>query len=259
MQRYYDWLKTLTSTDRAILLSEASPTERVKAINSLKQREVQQGFALLGSDPGQIILKDQDNAAVLRWMKDFADIHESDLSPVGPDSKRPDSQKTDERRRRRPVSLAWQEWWGPAATGTPPVTEADIHSLRELLSPKKQKELDAEANLKDQVQLIRQWIQHASIDLREFAIQSFGRWGNPPNFERLKRFEDQQMTGEEKQELVGLSGAERMRKVMELYQKHRATDSQRPGGSGVRQPNDVPSASAGKSDNHENIPPSNSD
>ncbi|HTQ37537.1 MAG TPA: hypothetical protein VMJ32_00825 [Pirellulales bacterium] len=249
MQRYYDWLKTLTSTDRATVLEEADPLERVKSINNLKQREMQQAFALL--DPGQIILKDRDSAAVLRWMRDFAENHEVELTSAQADSKRPDSQKSDERRRRRPLAgIAWQEWWSPTATGTPPVTPADIHSLHALLSSEKQEELDAETGLTAQVQLIRQWIQRASSELREFEMQAFGRGGPPQNFGRLRQYEEQ-MPADEKKELEGLSGAERWRKLMELYQKHRSADVQRPSGSTPRQSNDSAAPGAAKSDDRE--------
>ena len=90
MQRYYDWLKTLTTTDRATVVDDtATLSDRLKAINNLKQREVQQAFALL--DPSQMVLKDRDSTNILLWMCDFANTHESELSPPQTDSKRNDA------------------------------------------------------------------------------------------------------------------------------------------------------------------------
>ncbi|HZZ27147.1 MAG TPA: hypothetical protein VFE46_03995 [Pirellulales bacterium] len=250
MQRYYDWLKTLTPTDRFTVVDEsAAVPDRMKAISNLRQREVQQALAML--DPTQMLFKDHDNAAVLRWMREFADIHEADLLSSSADSKRPETQKSDDRRRRRPVALSLQEWWGPSATSMPPVTATDIHSLQALLSPEKQQELDAQASLPDQIQLIRKWIQHAG----ELAVVNFGRNRNLPNAERLKQFEEQQLSADEKKELAALPPAERSRKLMELWNKHRGTDATRFGGSAGRQPGDSPATGAQKSSDHENAEP----
>jgi len=253
MQRYYDWLKTLTSADRVNVLDESNPQDQIKLIRQLRQGQLGQAFTWL--DPGLNLLKDRDSAAVLQWMRDFAENHEAELMATLPEQKRPDSQKSDDRRRRRPlVLLAWQQWWSPTATGTPPVTSTDIHALHALLSSEKQKLLDA-ASLQDQVPLVRQWIQAASAEFRELAIQGFGRWGGLPNPERLNRFEQQQLSSEEKKELDGLSGPDRMRKLMELFQKHRAADSQRPGGASSRQSTDSSLSNAGKSKDSSDIKP----
>jgi hypothetical protein len=249
MQRYYDWLKTLTTTDRATVVDDnVTLKDRLNAISNLKQREVQQAFAML--DPNQILLKDPDSANILGWMRDFAQTHESELLPPQTDSKRNDAQKSDDqRRRRRPFGIAWQEWWGPLATSTPPLTVADLHSLHARLSPEKQNELDAASSLKDQVQLIRQWGQRASSDLREFEVQVFGRGGVPQYYDRARRYEEQ-MPAEEKQQLQGLSPAEHWHKLNELYLKRRPSDAQRPNTPAERQPSDSSNPGAAKSDDH---------
>jgi hypothetical protein len=224
MQRYYDWLKTLSSVDRANVLDEANTSDQIKLIRQLRQGQMGQAFTWL--DPGLNLLRDRDSAAVLQWMREFADSHEAELTA---DQKHPDAQKSDERRRRRPlVWLAWQQWWSPSATGTPPVTATDIHALHSMLSTEKQQQLDKEVDLNEQVTLIRHWIQTASAEFRELTVQGFGRWGGLPNQDRLNRFE-QQLSPDEKKELAGLTGSEHMRKLMELFQKHRVADAQRAG------------------------------
>src|SRR5262249_16219792 len=149
------------------------------------------------------------------WMREFADSHEAELTATSTDQKHPDAQKSDERRRRRPlVWLAWQQWWSPSATGMPPVTATDIHALPSMLSTEKQQQLDKEVDLNEQMTLIRHWIQTASAEFRELTVQGFGRWGGLPNQDRLNRFE-QQLSPDEKKELAGLTGSEHMRKLME--------------------------------------------
>jgi hypothetical protein len=253
MLRYYDWLKTLTSADRYNVVTESSLPEQINLIKQLKQGQLGQAFAWL--DPGLNLLKDRDSAAVLQWMRDFAENHETELTSASPDQKRPEGQKSDDRRRRRPLAwLAYQQWWSPTAKGTPPVTSTDIHALHPLLSSEKQKQLDEEPSLTEQVQLVRQWIQTAAAEFRELAAQGFGRWGGL-NPERLKRFEDQQLSADEKKELEGLSSVDRLRKLIELYQKHRAMDGLRPGSSVLHQPNESPATDAGKAKDVDNTPP----
>jgi hypothetical protein len=225
MQRYYDWLKTLTSVDRANVLDETNATDQIKLIRQLRQGQMNQYLTWL--DPGLNLLRDRDSAAVLQWMREFADSHEAELTALLPDQKHPDGQKSDERRRRRPLmGLAWQQWWSPSATSTPPVTSTDIHALHSMLSPEKQQQLDSQTELNEQTALIRRWIQTAFAEFRELAAQGFGRWGGLPNQDRLNRFE-QQLSPEEKKELAGLTGPEHMRKLMELFQNHRAADAQK--------------------------------
>ncbi len=242
LQRYYDWLKTLSSVERANVLDETNPSDQIKLIRQLRQGQMGQAFTWL--DPGLNMLRDRDSAAVLQWMHEFADSHEAELTAAFPDQNRPDGQKSDERRRRRSlVWLAWQQWWGPSATATPPVTATDIHALHSMLSPEKQQQLESEAGLNEQITLVRHWVQTASAEFRELAVQGFGRWGGLPNLDRLNRFE-QQLSPDEKKELAGLTGPEHTRKLMELFQKHRTTDVQR-AGAASRQSTDS-STSAGK-------------
>jgi hypothetical protein len=248
MVHYYDWLKTLTTADRANLLDETNPPDQIKLIKQLRQGQLGQAFTWL--EPGLNLLRDRDSAAVLQWMHDFAENHEADLTSEASEKQKSEGQPPEDRRRRRPLAmLAWQQWWGPNATGTPPVTSTDIHALHALLSPERQKQLDAEPGLNEQVQLVRQWVQKASGEFRELAVQGFGRWGGLPNPDRLRRFEEQQLSADEKKELEGLSSVDRMRKLMELYQKHRMADFQRSGGSGSgRQAESATNSGEGKKD-----------
>jgi len=199
-------------------------------------------------------LKDRDSAAVLQWMHEFADSHEAELIGTLPEPKNGNGQKSDDRRRRRSlVWLSWQQWWSPTATAAPPITAADIHALHALLSPDKQQQLDSDPGLDEKVTLIRRWIQVASAEFRELAIQGFGRFGGFPTQDRLIRFE-QQLSPEERKELEGLTGAERMRKLMELFQKHRVTDAARANAAG-RQSADSTSNAGAKSSSDSKSPP----
>ena len=226
-QRYYAWLKTLSSVDRANVLDEHNDQDQIKLIRQLRQMQLRQTFTWL--DPGIHLLSDRDNAVVLQWMAEFAEKHSADLGVASPQQNPPGAKDSDNRRPRLPAAWwpAWQHWWAPSAKDTPPITPADIQALREKLSPEKRKSLDAVTALSDQVSLLRQWVQDATTQFRDMAMQRAGRWGGLPNKEQMERFEQQQLSADEKKELEGLSADDRMQKLMELFQKHRAADFQR--------------------------------
>jgi hypothetical protein len=238
MQHYYEWLKTLSPADRAIVresvLDGNKVDDQIKLIKQVKQSQLPMAFGWL--DPGLNLLKDRDSAVVLQWMRDFAENHEQELIAGSPEAKRTEGQKSDDHRRRRPLALlSYQTWWGPKAKDAPPVTDSDIHALHVGLSPEKQQQLDDLPNLDAQVHLVSLWIRKATTEFQELWVQGYGRWGGrPPSAERLKQFEESLPTAEKK-ELDGLSGVERSRKLMELFQKHRRSEGLRPGGPAARQ------------------------
>jgi hypothetical protein len=242
-QRYYAWLKTLSSVDRANVLDEHSDQDQIKLIRQLRQMQLRQTFTWL--DPGIHLLSDRDNAVLLQWMAEFAEKHSAELGVASPQQNPPGAKDSDNRRPRLPAAWwpAWQHWWAPLAKETPPITADDIQALREKLSPEKRKSLDGQTTLPDKIALVRQWVQDATAQFRDMAMQRAGRWGGLPNKDQLERFGQQQLSADEKKELEGLSSDDRMQKLVELFQKHRAADFQRFGPPNPK-PSDSPPAGA---------------
>ena len=91
MQRYHDWLITLTPTERANL-SDAVPDKRLALVRQLKQDQENRLFGALGGPNAP-----QDLEAVLHWMQDFALAHEVEIMEALPDDKRQELKKLAQR------------------------------------------------------------------------------------------------------------------------------------------------------------------
>jgi len=195
-------------------------------------------------DPGVHLLSDRDNVVLLQWAGKFAEKHSAELGVTSSEQNPPGTKEPDNRRPGLSAAgwVAWQRWWAPSAKETPPITADDIQFLREKLSPEKRKSLVALTALPDQVVQVRQWIQDAATQFRDMMMQRAGRFGGLPNTDQLERFGKQQLSADEKKELEGLSGDDRMQKLMELFQKHRAADFQRFAPANQK-PSDSPAAS----------------
>jgi anti-sigma factor RsiW len=233
MQRYRDWLKTLAPAERKDL-SDVAGEKRITEIHRLKDEQAREqtrvAFARLGGG-GEIPLPDSDNRNILRWMQKFTEAHKAELPQVAPEDRRTDFQKTSDRppRRRLPqMMIAWETWWAPSATAKPPVTDADFVELKSSLSPEKQRQLDARSTSSDKIALVKDWIQKAFHDVRrELGLQGGGRWGALPGPEalkrwekELKRFEDEELTTEEKEQLAKIpAGEQRTNELSMLYRK----------------------------------------
>jgi hypothetical protein len=236
MERYYDWLKSLSRVDRAELEDEENSQKRIELVKQLHQTQEGQVFARLlgGSQP--YVLNDADNEAVLAWMRKHAVAHADELDEEAAKDRRADSGKAEGRPRRRPpMILAWQMWWSPEAKKSPTVSPAELQELRETLSPQRQAQLDAETGLSDRVKLVREWLRVAGRELNQFAAQALRRWGpGGPGPERLKRFETE-LTPQEKQSLENLSEPERNRQLLKMFMERR-----RPGGPPPGNPTNEP-------------------
>ncbi len=61
------------------------------------------GQAFTWLDPGLNLLRDRDSAAVLQWMREFADSHETELTAATSDQKHPDG--------RNPMNVGAADRW----------------------------------------------------------------------------------------------------------------------------------------------------
>jgi hypothetical protein len=236
MDRYYDWLKTLSPADRAELSEETNLQKRVALVKQDQERQVERTMTNRLSGGGrQIVLKDPDNQAVMRWMAAFAAKYRDKLNPSPtPDGARGDQSKGDGRRPGRPlVFQSYDLWWSPSAPvgSFPPVKSEDLLELRTMLSQEKQAEFDAKPGRTDQVSMVRNWIQTAWQEFRESAAQSARRGGGfLSKADRIKQFE-KRLPADQRAQLEKLPENERMTKLEDLYnQRPRGQEGQRPGG-----------------------------
>lgn len=242
MDRYYEWWKTLSPIDRFNLSAESNPQKRVSLVEQIRSEQVRQVVSRV-SGGWQILLKDSDSQAILRWMSKFARDHRSELPALTPEENRADAPRFGSRGGRPPMMLAYEAWWSPTPLDFPKVSDTEFRDLRSQLSPEKQAVLENTPGLSDRVRLVRSWAQTAWHELRDAVDQGAVRWGNfNPSRERLTRFLNQELSPSERKEIQNVPDAEeRNRKLLDLYlQKHRPPEFQRPGGPPPRPGSEPP-------------------
>ncbi len=254
MQRYHDWLITLTPTERANL-SDAVPDKRLALVRQLKQDQENRLFARLGGPNAP-----QDLEAVLHWMQDFALAHEVEIMEALPDDKRQElkklAQRGDDRGGKRLYQrrLAAELWQPNSSVKMPAISDADLQPLLAQLSPDKQQELKSKTDTADRVQILRSWIRSAMrAQWTQFVSQggwrgmggggSGGGPGGGFNADRTKRFQDdlkhfeEQLSPEEKKQLDDLPPDQRQTELLKRFQKSRSPSGPR-SGFGPRPPDE---------------------
>ena len=155
MERYNEWLKTLSSAVRAELLS-LPPDERIKRIKDLKQEQERQRFREFANN-----LPEQDMNVVYSWMEDFVGRHaEEFLRRVPPEYRRRIEQSEEaERRKALMAGLLWRR----LGDDSPKPTEADVERLLPQLSQETRKELARAATKEEQLSAVHALVRAAVL------------------------------------------------------------------------------------------------
>ncbi len=228
MQRYHDWLKSLTPPERADLSDTTTPEDHLAEIRKIKLEQEWRLFARLGGGRGTP--RDVDH--LVRWLQDFAGQHEKEILEAIPEDRQQDFKKPP-----RPGNeiwgqqfyqrrLAWELWQPNSPVKMPEISEADVEPLLAQLSADKQAELKAATDTDQRVEVLRQWIRAAIAEQRpRFTSQGDWRRGGGMSPERrahieeeIKRFADS-LPAEEKERLEKLPTDQRRVELMKLYQK----------------------------------------
>jgi hypothetical protein len=204
MERYHEWLMTLSSYHRAEL-QQLEPLERVKRIKSMLEEQAQRDAKRLGS---------QDLAAVTGWMERYALQHETRFLEMIPENQRQNYQKAAPTARPRMlfamVWWRWQRWGMPKMAG---LTEDEIVDLKGVLSPEARDNVEGKPP-GEQRQIVNGWIrqavqQHmASLDLKSQPGISDGE---------LARFFEKELNDQQRDHLLSLPNEEMQRELRQLY------------------------------------------
>ncbi len=97
MQRYHDWLKSLTPPERADLSDTTTPEDHLAEIRKIKQEQEWRLFARLGGGRGAP--RDVDH--LVRWLQDFAGQHEKEILEALPEDRQQDFKKAAAARQRK--------------------------------------------------------------------------------------------------------------------------------------------------------------
>ena len=238
VHRYYDWLNTLTSYQRAELL-HLDPEKRIERIEAFKKEQARQEAARVGlpDDLGFERIKEQllqeskdpryqgvehlsveDVEGLLRWMDEVMGRRKSPFLENLPRDRKERVQRElanvrDTPGRRAFFALMWLRWQLQNPEKLPPGIETELAGLHAKLSSTTRQWLQSMPE-DDQWRVIAGWIRFL------FAIRSaFWRSGPPSSImtEELADFFEQEVSEKERDQLLSYT-PERMQ--WELWQKY---------------------------------------
>jgi hypothetical protein len=193
MERYYDWLKTLSAAERADLLALGS-VDRVAMIKSLTHEQE----ARLTTLAGGFHLMRSDVDTLHRWIDDMALKHKDELLKDMPEKRQQEIKSLDERQLKQRLALmAWQRLRsnpggpGPGFTGQGPkgntkpldISPAEAQHLIDQLSTGARGVLAEQATPEQREQTIRSWVQ-AFARVR-FGSGRFGQMISQDDLDRI--------------------------------------------------------------------------
>jgi hypothetical protein len=204
MDRYHQWLMTLSSYHRAEL-QQLEPAERIKRIKTMLDEQSQRDAKRLGP---------QDLATLTGWMERYAARYEARFLEMLPENQRQNYQKAVPSMRPRllfgMVWWRWQKWGTPKMPG---LSEEDLSDLKSVLSPEARAHVEGKAPGEQRMVVngwIRQAVQHhmASLDLKSQPGISD---------EDLARFFEKELTDQQRDHLLSLPNEEMQRELRQLY------------------------------------------
>jgi hypothetical protein len=244
MDRYCEWLKTLTSAQRAEL-RDLPADKRIARIKELLQQQAGQRFQeYAGSLPAE------DREAIYRWLEDFITRNQDEIiSQFTFDMKRRLADAHDEEARKRMLIMGFQ--YRRPDSQMPMPTQEDFGELLASLSPATRKKLE-EAKTPEEKQARARELVRAAIFSRVFP---------PVSDEELRKFYVS-LPADARDRLEGLDPEQTTRELRRMYYYERFRErggpwgggpwtgfgGPRPGGPGFREgePRDVPSGGPGR-------------
>ena len=200
--RYSEWLKTLSSVERAKLLG-MPVKDRIATIKQLQQKRERERFGFFGESQ----LPAEDIPKILRWTMAYIDNHEREIIGRLPQQRRQRILRAQPRERRRMLLTAlMQRRPSPKDLST---SAEEIQRLAAQLSPEARAILDNARGEKKKI-LVARWIS-ASILAKVFPKVSN---------DKLERFKRETLTEAWRERLDAGSADIRKRQLLWLYQYH---------------------------------------
>jgi hypothetical protein len=214
MDRYCEWLKTLTSAQRAEL-RDLPVDKRIARIKELLQQQAGQRFQeYAGSLPAE------DREAIYRWLEDFVVRNQDEITnQLTFDMKRRLNDAPDEEARKRMLIMGFQ--YRRPDSQMPMPTQEDFGELLASLSPATRKKLD-EAKTPEEKQARARELVRAAIFSRVFP---------PVSDEELRKFYVS-LPADARDRLEGLDPEQTTRELRRMYYYERFRDRGGPWGGG---------------------------
>ena len=210
LDRYHEWLKTLTPAERADL-AEMSPKERVDQIKRLQQRQ----HMAREREHQEELLSRSDRRAIVKWAEDVAWKHREQLIVHMPENQRKYFEKNDEAREKPLLlrALAFERSRRPGGHRMTLVEKADVDRLAKRLSEPAKDELLAAGDLTAQRKKLAGWVG-TSMHLE--AWQGYRRFGSAMG-DDLAQFLQHEVPLEKRERLLKMQPDEMRDEVRRLY------------------------------------------
>ncbi len=204
MERYYEWFKLLPSYYR-LELSHLSDKGRIEWIKNYKEKEKTE---ISNRPPAG-----KDSDVLWRWMEDYAAGHEKEFMDKLPEQMRKElSGRPPSAVRRWIIGMIWLRQQGGGNRGTQ-FSEADLSQLRSMFTAETQKLLEAKSK-KEQVAILQNWARYL---LRQRSPRRGPGAESPVSDEQLAEFFDKDLTPEERDRLMNLSGEDMQQQLLWDY------------------------------------------
>jgi len=238
MERYSEWLKTLTPFVRAEL-KDLPPDKRIERIREIteeqKQRETErarymnapraEAFKQAMKDPGSRLLTADDVEGLFRWIEEVAPKYKARFLESLPEDRRQQigeelEKAQDPARERDFLGAMWLRWQADHPGELPPVTEEELASLRAKLSEETRKRLEGMSDDEQRSALTR-WIRF--LVMQEYALRRSGPRFPVASEEELAEFLESLDSGE-RSFLMSLPGDEMRRRLTWRYMQSKMPD-----------------------------------
>lgn len=217
LKRYYEWIKSLSAEDRAIIKS-LSGDERLARIRDIRQQQAEQIFGIAGDTQ----LPRNDVSGLFEWNREFlAAKRDAMLALVrqrGSGGEGRSFRGFDESSRTDFLFFVLSRTDPDGAAAL--ITEDDIDQLKKKLSPDAVTIIDDQQTLPERQKLVYRWVISAISAQLDPSI---------PDRE-LMDFYDTQMTSEQRQQVDAMTAENRRRTIARLYRMARRNDGRRPFG-----------------------------
>ena len=211
LERYHEWLKTLSPEQRAEL-AELGTDERVVRIGQLMAREREEHERRKNRFAGEgPPLPREDVQAISRWFGELAWQHREELLADMPSQRREQIEKLDEPAQRRSLTFAAFSRW---RNGPLPVKDEDLDRLMKELTPGTRERL-AQADGHQRRRVLKDLLRQTVMS--RMGSPSMRRsWAMVSN-EELERFFQHDLPEGERQRLMRLSREQMRDELRTLY------------------------------------------
>ena len=215
---YHGWMNDLSPGRRADLLA-LDDEQRLQAIERIADEQQRQRSRTLSSE---------DARALLAWLGERALLHRERILRDTPRSRRRHFEKLgSDQQQALLMVLAWRRSRSGNRSPLAPLGREDLASLRSHLSPEAQAKLEQAGDFDRQKRLIYAWVHHTMVR-HHVLSRAFGRGPTSLSQEELETFFSQNLTSDQRAELLSLPTEEMQRDLRRLYFEGESPSLRRP-------------------------------